>query len=736
MRAFILKGINTRKERIEAGKLRTPVNNHEKQVLVYRLEKPTNFNEIQNIYYNEVYPHYISSVPIVYVIENPDSYFKSIVSISDPFPVNCPLTAEKIVRHLQRLPRIDDISKAKFPQMKERGPVETGMRLDTEQAKAAAHYLGSALTVAPAGSGKTSTLIARLVALVKRGIKPERILCLTFTRKAQQEMQERLASELGTSGNAVTVKTYHALAYQLISEFEGRAPNLIQDRYKILKEIMFEDTYNYKISLEDTDSFISLQMNDLTPPDMVRPDNDSQWQMKRLYQAYRGYLEKHNLYDQDFLLVKLYEMLRENPKKRHALMDYADPGAPANYPKGRWHFVLVDECQDNNLAQDALTRFFAAPWDNVFYVGDEDQLLYSFRGSDINRVLNLKKSYPQLKEMYLKTNYRCRPEIVRLADRVIQKNKLRRDKEIVAFREEAEGAVKTKFFHNSGEEYEWIAREVKALIEAGTKPEDIAVLYRINVQGDALALYLKDEGVPYYIHKNGKSLFQYSETEALLNYLVLVLPEFRQTPEFKTAILKSLVMPKRTDKVAKYEELLFNGPPVEPLPAVTRLAVELGDSKVQEVCYQLLNMSLIFMPNAGLVVSYVREKFIQNWYSSDSEAERLDIVESIASRFGSAADFVNWVKKVRVKEKNNGSDVQLMTTHSAKGLEFLVVFLMNCTEGYFPYAQSVAEGNLEEERRVFYVGMTRARDMLYLTGYADRKKKLSRFLLDAEICAK
>ena len=468
-------------------------------------------------------------------------------------------------------------------------------------------------------------------------------------------------------------------------------------------------------------------------PSMVKSDNDKQWQAKRLYQAYREYLEKHRLYDQDFLLVRLYEMLRDNPDKRHTLIDYAGPGDPPSYPRGRWHFVLVDEVQDNNLAQDVLTRFLA-PWDNVFFVGDDDQLLYTFRGSDIERILNLKKNYPCLQELFLKTNYRCRPGILRVADQLIRQNKMRRDKEIVAFRGETEKAVRAKFFHNTGEEYEWIAGEIKVLKETGMNPEDIAILYRVNVQGDAVALYLKDRGIPYYIHKDGKSLFQYGEVESLMNHLVLVLPEFRNSQEFKVALLRSLIIPKRTDKVAEYEDILQSS--VEPLPAVAKLAVELGDEKVQEFCYQLLNMNLLRMPNTGLTVSYVREKFISTWYSGDSENERLDIIESIASRFGSAVDFVNWLKKVKVNGKKGKGEnsVQLMTVHSAKGLEFPIVFLANCTEGYFPYAKSVEEGNIEEERRIFYVGMTRAKDTLYLTGYADKKKKLSRFLLDTGIC--
>ncbi len=725
MRACLLTGRNAK----------NPVMSAENGLQIYKLKKPASFNELQDTYRSIIYPHYISGTPAVFAVEDPDKYFSAVLSIHDPPPVGCPLTAEKVVRHLQRLPRVDDISKARFPQAKGCDPVEIGMKLDAEQAQAAAHYLGPALVIAPAGSGKTTTLTARVVMLIKRRIKPERVLCLTFTKKAAQEMRERLARELGEPGKAVTVKTYHALAYQLIAEFEGRVPSLITDRYRVLRELMFEDTFNYKISVEDADSFISLQLNSLTPPGIAKADSDSQWQMKRLYQAYWEYLEKHRLYDQDFLLMKLYEMLRSDPKKRHALMDYAGPSDPPGYPKGRWHFVLVDEVQDNNLAQDVLTRFLT-PWDNVFFVGDEDQLLYTFRGSDIKRILNLEKSYPQLKEMHLKTNYRCRPEIVKAADRMIRKNVLRRDKDIVAYREEAEGAVKAKFFTSAGAEYEWVAQEIKALTDSGTKPGEIAVLYRINVQGDAVATCLKDKDIPHYVHRDGKSLFQYSEVEALLNHLVLVLPEFRNTQEFKAALLKSLVVPKRTDRVAGYESALAETPDGDPMAVITKTSVKLDDEKVQEFCYQLLNMSLLRMPNAGLVVAYVREKFIESWYGSEAESERLDIIESIASKFRSAADFVRWVNRTKLngKKDKNGDSVQLMTVHGAKGLEFPVVFLVNCTEGYFPYARSVEEGNLEEERRVFYVGMTRARDVLYLSGYADKKKGLSRFLLDAGIC--
>jgi len=701
-------------------------------VRVYRLKAPSGYSDLRDLYRGIIYPCYLSGTPAVFAVEDPDEFFRAVLSIPDPPPVSCPLTAEKVVRHLRRLPRVDNLSAARFPRAGERGPVDVGTYLDGEQARAAAHYLGPALVIAPAGSGKTTTLTARVVALVRRGIKPERILCLTFTRKAAREMRERLSGELGGAGRAVTVKTYHALAYRLIAEFEGRAPHVITDRYKVLQELMCGDPFRYRVTVEDTDAFISLQMNSLTPPEMIRADSESQWQMKRLYGLYREHLEKSRLYDQDFLLVRLYEMLRDDSEKRRALMDYAAPGDPPGYPRGRWHFVLVDECQDNNLAQDVLTRFFAAPWDNVFFVGDEDQLLYTFRGSDIRRVLGLGESYPCLKEMYLRTNYRCRPEIVRAAGRLIRKNVQRRDKEIAAFRDEAEGAVRSKFFTNAGAEYEWVAREIRALVDTGTKPEDIAVLYRINAQGDALALYLKDASIPYCIHRDGKSLFQHSEVDALLNHMILVLPEFRDTADYKAALLRSMVLPKRTDRIQKYGELLEKLS-AGFLPAAAKLAAELGDEKVQKLCYQVLNLNLLRMPNAGLVVSYVKEKFIQDWYGGDSELERLDIVEGIASKFDSAAEFVNWVNRVKVddkKNKKNGDSVHLMTVHSAKGLEFPIVFLADCVEGYFPYSKSVEEGNVEEERRVFYVGMTRARDVLYLVGYADKKRGLSRFLTD------
>jgi len=585
-------------------------------VKTYRLKKPSSFRDVQDVYRSIIYPHYLSGAPAVFAVEDPDAYFRAVLSIPDPPPVGCPLTAEKLVRHLVRLPKVDDLAAVEFPRLKDRRPPGVELQLDGEQSLAAAHYLGPALVIAPAGSGKTATLTARVVMLIQRGIRPERILCLTFTKKAAQEMRERLAAELSDPGRAVTVKTYHALAYRLIAEFEGRAPHVITDRYRVLQELMHGDPFRYRVSVEDADAFISLQMNSLAPPEMVRADSESRWQMKRLYGLYREYLEKSRLYDQDFLLVRLYEMLRGDPERRRALLDYAAPGDPPGYPRGRWHFVLVDEAQDNNLAQDVLTRFFT-PWDNVFFVGDEDQLLYTFRGSDINRILNLKESYPCLKEIYLKTNYRCRPAIVSAADRLIRHNLQRRDKEILAFREAAEGSVRSRFFANAGEECQWIAEELKALMAAGTKPEDMAVLYRINVQGDALALYLNDAGVPHYVHRDGKSLFQHGEVEALLNHLVLVLPEFRGTREFEAALLKSLVVPKRTDRIAEYEELIGKNP--DPLlPAVAALAARLGNDRVEELCYELMNINLLRMPDAGLVVSYVRERFIDCWYGGDS----------------------------------------------------------------------------------------------------------------------
>lgn len=637
MRAAICTG---KRGRVNTSTLTGPVESSDP--VSYSVEV-NNYTDLFKLYHHAIYPHYLSNVPAVYCIENPEQFFKRISTISDPMPVGCPLTAKKTVMHLSNLKRVSNALDWNLPPSA-RTELKYSTDLDREQSEAASHYLGPALTIAPAGSGKTSTLIARIEYLIQRGVNPERIICLTFTRKAQKEMQERLIKKIGEKARSVMVRTFHSLAYSLTLKLIAR-PEIITERYSILKTLTSG-------SLEDVDKYITFNLNNLVPPLDVKSEH------QETYIKYIDYLNKNNITDQDYLLFQLCNILREK------------------VILGQWQFVLIDECQDNSLAQDVITRFIS-PLDNTFWVGDEDQLLYTFRGSDIKRILSLRDIYPNLREIYLKRNYRSHPEIVEAAVSLIGHNALRRPREIIAARKDTGRAVFLSLFDGIMDEYEWIGQKINILLQSGTNPEHIAILYRNNSQGDALAsVGLQD--IPHYIYKNGVPLFESTEMETLTNCL------------------------SRAQKG-------------EPL--------EIG-SRVTTGLFVDLNL----LPNAGLAVAYLRKKLSLDYLDPD----RLDIIQKIAGKFASISDFLSWSSKIKFREKKDDKGkVRLMTVHSSKGLEFPVVFLLNCTEGHFPSRKSIAMEEIEEERRIFYVGMTRAREKLYMSGYRDKDRRISGFITEA-----
>lgn len=727
MRAVIL---TADRKGIDVSQLTAPVKTTGSPV-VYSNINPINHIDIYKLYHYAIYPHYLSSDPAVYAIKDVGALIKKITSISDPFPVGCPLTGEKAARHLLRLPQVSSINGYRFPEIK---PciAEVSDYLDPEQKQAASHFLGPAMCVAPAGAGKTGTIVSRVEYLVKKGIKPDRILCMTFTRKAQKEMQERLVAKLGREkGSKVMVKTYHALAYMLLTEFKGKPPNILLSRFGVLNKLIYENGLECNKPVREIDSFISFQMNNLVLPDSVRPRNKTEEALFEVYAKYLDYLQETNQIDQDALLLKLHELLRTEAPRRNSLMDFSPPGENKGYPKGRWLFTLVDEAQDNNLAQDVITRFLVGAWDNLFMVGDEDQLLYSFRGSDIERILGMSRVYPNIREIQLKTNYRCHPAIVEVADRAIRNNTQRRDKTIVAARRINGPAVSAITFKHIFDEYEWIALSIKRMIGDGVKPEDIAVLYRTNTQGDALSVIMKEHEVPHYVHRSGPKLFESTEMESVINHLTVVQTSLRGTPEYNSALLGCLRIPRRARVHKKYESAVTGK---SPLSEIIKIADRENETSVVEFCHQIGNTRLVAMPNAGTVISYIRSRFsdIEKYFGLGEGIERLDIIESIASRFKSVPEFIKWVNKAKLFTDDNKAEgkVQLMTVHSSKGLEFPRVILVNLTEGHLPHAASIEEGKIEEERRVLYVGITRAQDNLIITGYHDKKKKLSRFLAE------
>lgn len=713
----------------EVNKLEEPAK-YEKPVIYTGIE-PEDAEDVFKLYHFAVYPHYLNNIPGIYVIKNPKTLFNKLESIADPPPISCPLTGEKTVRQFKRMKTVknkeDLINWLRQALKQDNVEVQISTPLAPDQEQAATHFLGPALGVAPAGSGKTSSLITRNVVLVKRKVPPDKILCITFTKKAQSGMQERLIEALGKDiGSKIMVKTEHALAYYLLKKF-NKVKNLdiISDRTAILNEILSQGEYNTEI--KDIDQYISNMMNELMEPRDIEPKVELEKEYIDLYQKYMDTLKERGIYCQDYLLFNLYQTLRDDKEKRQFLMDYKQNNDP-NYPSGFWQFIMIDEAQDNNRAQDILIQFLT-PWDNILWVGDDDQSLYSFRGSSVERFLNLPNIYPNLREIYLKVNYRCHPDIVQAGNNVIQFNKVRKPKEIIAHRKDTYRAIKAAFFPDTISEAGWVTTQIKELLKGGNfGPDDIAILYRTNNQGDTFAELLAKQEIPHIINRNGPSLWESIEMEAIINHISVAV-NIHNT----NALLNCLRLPCRTEHYEYYKKELQGKPYA--LDTLKTLADNKKDYRVAEFCEDMRIANLITqgLPNTGEIINLIRSRLkdFEKYFMGKEGYDRFDIIEDLGIKFNNPDDFIKWVQKVKTRNKDEDivNGVRLMTVHSSKGLEFPVVFLVNCNDGKFPHDN----GDKEEERRIFYVGITRARDYLYFTGYRTDKRGLSEFLWEAEV---
>ena len=680
------------------------------------------FDDLFKFYHFVIYPHYLTGVPAVINVESMAALNKKIMALPDPQPVGCTLTAEKAIRHLRRIKVIK-----KLPdniEFRASGDIEYSLPLDEDQTQAAIHYTGVATVVAPAGSGKTATIVARCVLLIKRGIKPEKILTITFTKKAQLEMQERLIRALGDDGKKITVKTFHALAYMLIHELTGKKPDIIIDRLPHILEYVKENS----IDLETFNSYISYNLNSLISPDSIEAESEKEEIFLQGYTQYLSHLEGSKTYDQDYLLYKLYELLKNSSNNRAKLMDCGSNNGSVG---GRWHFVMVDESQDNNLAQEIISQFIAAPWDNLYYVGDDDQLLYTFRGSSVERILNINELYPNAQEIFLRTNYRSHPAIVWHANELIKHNTKRKVKNIKSGRTDIDDSaypISCYTFDNPVSEACWVANKIKALIDEGVRASEVAILYRTNAQSDVPANELFKLKVPYYVHQTGRSLFESGESEAIISYLSFI--KDQNDTQALGKILKyhsKEWMPLiKEAKKSKYV-----------IDALRQAAQDMDEYRVVDFCNTINTAKLLInsRQSAGKIVSYVIDKFyLERIFGSIDNSDRLRIIQSIASKFRNIDDFMSWVSKLKAipKDTENTDDkVQLMTVHSSKGMEFSHVFMINLTEGCMPHAKST---DIEEERRIAYVGITRAQDRLTVTGYStDDCRGISRFVSEAAL---
>ena len=586
--------------------------------------------------------------------------------------------------------------------------------LNKEQKEAVETIEGPCLVIAGAGSGKTKVLTTRVAHLINSGISGSNILAITFTNKAAKEMRERL--NILAPDNYVFVGTFHSFGLRVIKENYSKLGLMnnftiidSDDVTSIIKKIMKDLNIDPKeISPNYIRNRISFIKNEMLTDSQV--DNlfltFQDKHVANIYHKYQEVLKRNNTIDFDDLLKLPVELFMNDDE----LLD--------KYQE-RYRYILVDEYQDTNEVQYKMIKLLAQKYRNIFCVGDQNQNIYSFRYANYKNIVNFNKDYKEAKVITLNQNYRSTVNILKAANDVIKNNKERANVEL--FSDLGDG-VKIKYLrgHDDRQEMNLVCEEISNLLEQGYKKSDIAIFYRTNGQSRVVEEAMMRKNFPY---KVVGSFFFYKRKEIkdLITYLKLI-----SNPHDDSALERIINEPKRgigpkvIGKIhARAEEL--NSSMFDAIESGKELAFK---EMIQDCIKQKDNLNLTELIDYVLEVSGMRKTLEDDHtLESDLRIENLmefrSITEGYQNEIGTVnlEDFLDEISLVAdVEEHKEDKDViTLMTIHSAKGLEFKVVFVVGLEEGIMPHSMSLEENGEEEERRLMYVAITRAKERLYLT---------------------
>ncbi len=613
--------------------------------------------------------------------------------------------------------------------------------LNKEQIEAVKTTEGPLLVLAGAGSGKTKVLTTRVAYLIDElGISPDSILAITFTNKAAKEMKERVIKMLGPIGYQIQISTFHSFGLTILKEHYdklGYDKNFTildsDDSLTVVKKILKDmDKDPKQYSPKAIRNRISSAKNELMEPEELSKfsNNEIDELVVNVYKKYKNKLRTNNSLDFDDLLMLPITLFRSNPD---ILKNYQD----------KFKYVLIDEYQDTNEAQYLLTKMISAKYKNICVVGDNDQSIYSFRGSNYKNILNFEKDYKDAKVIMLERNYRSTKQILDVANDIIKKNTLRKDKNLWT---DADGGEKV-FYHRSENERDE-AFFVKCQIDELRKTvplSEIAVLYRTNAQSRNMEEALLRDNIPYKVI-GSMYFYKRKEIKDLLSYLNVI-----YNSNDDVSLLRVINVPKRGIGAKTLENLstksnLLNQTLYDTIDSGKELEFKkiIEDIKSVKDNMSLTELVTYVLEKSGMKDELENEKTLE----AEVRIENLEEFKSITKNFEeergivSLEEFLMELSLVADIEehKNNTDVVTLMTVHSSKGLEFDNVFVIGLEEGIFPHANSIDDFNqVEEERRLCYVAITRARKKLWLVNAKrrtifgmDSMNPVSRFLKEID----
>ena len=590
--------------------------------------------------------------------------------------------------------------------------------LNDRQKEAVLYGDGPLLILAGAGSGKTSVLTKRVAYLIKeRNVSPSNIVAITFTNKAAKEMKERIIKEVGKEGYDIQISTFHSFGLRIIKEnYEklGYEKNFTiidsDDSLTVVKKILKEIGIDYaRFNPKFIKNQISSCKNEMVTPEKYKNlVNDELSDITyKVYKKYQDTLLRNNSLDFDDLLIKPIELFN---KYKEVLENYQE----------LFKYVFIDEYQDTNEAQYILSKMISAKYKNICVVGDDAQSIYSWRGANFKNILNFEKDYKNAKVILLEQNYRSTKTILNAANSVIKNNINKKDKNLWTDNSLGE---KIKYVRTNDEKDEasYVTREIRNLVNNGVSLDDIAVLYRTNAQSRTIEEGFLNSNIPYRI-VGAFAFYSRKEIKDLLAYLKLI-----YNTKDDVSLMRIINYPKRKIGAKTIENLsmdaVLNG---------TSMFDVISSGKELEFKKLILEMkgksevlSLTETIDMVLDLSGIKSELeSEHTLEADIRLENLNEFKSITKTFeeesgiASLEDFLNEVSLVSDVNDQKNDDlpkVTLMTIHAVKGLEYKYVFVIGMEENIFPHVNSCEEdGGIEEERRLCYVAITRAKEKLYL----------------------
>ncbi|MDD2906109.1 MAG: 3'-5' exonuclease [Sulfurimonas sp.] len=618
-------------------------------------------------------------------------------------------------------------------------------RLNESQAKAVRQTEGPVLILAGAGSGKTTTIVSRLAYLIEEvGIPASNTLTLTFTNKAAKEMRERSAAMISQSAYPPLLCTFHKFGLLFLKfniHLLGRENNFVvidsDDKKRIIKKI------NAELATPLIASEISRYKNSLLSPDDAYKQAEffNYQQIAKVYEAYETYLHENNLVDFDDLIALTYKLLKENPTL-------------AEQTSQKYQYIMIDEYQDTNELQLKLVQILCKTHNNICVVGDDDQSIYGWRGAHIRNIMEFDKDFAGTSVFKLEENYRSKEPILKVANALIEHNRSRLGKTLLATR----GSGDDVAILNSGDENEEarkIAIHIKRLLESGISANDIAILYRVNVLSRSIEEGLNRAGIAYKL-VGGLRFYDRSEVKDLISYL-RVITNHHDDFSFKRIVNK----PKRGLGKASVDKLelaahakgssmyeFIKDASLEELEVIVRkknaLTLKEFLQKIEQAAHVAAESTYDFIDL--LEDSFELKKIYAGMPDETERVLNMDEFYGLMRDFvkktpeASIDEFLNELTLQSEQDQVEGESIYMMSIHASKGLEFKHVFIIGLEEGFLPL---VGDGSdLEEERRLGYVSFTRAKDTLTLSHvdsrfYKGRRSELqkSRFFNEAGLCA-